>query len=177
MKKAFAALAAVSMTLLAALPASAQQLTPGVWTGTITLPGDRPFTVTYEVGRVDGALAIAMTSILVQEVVRFQDVELSGDELTFWWEPGLRVDCTLTRTEGGGFEGPCTPGGGSLRRLVGLMTCSVGRPTMQTEHRGGGAPACLSSIRYGPYVTSMAGCSGRRPKWQRPSSSWTRASG
>jgi hypothetical protein len=116
MKKTLAALAAVSMTLLTPLltplPASAQQLTPGVWTGTITLPGDRSFTVTYEVGRVDGALAIAMTSILVQEVVRFQDVDLSGDELTFWWEPGLRVDCTLTRTEGGGFEGPCTPDGG-----------------------------------------------------------------
>ncbi|HUF75005.1 MAG TPA: hypothetical protein VMM35_01945 [Longimicrobiales bacterium] len=112
MKNRVSALCAALILLAAAVPASGQQLTHGVWTGTITLPGDRPFTVTYEVGTIDGALAIAMTSILVQEVVRFQDVELSGNELTFWWVPGLRVDCTLTRTESGGFEGPCAPGGG-----------------------------------------------------------------
>jgi hypothetical protein len=69
-------------------------------------------TVSYEVGQVDGALAIAMTSVLVQEVIRFQDVELSQDELTFWWEPGVPVDCTLQRTESGTFEGPCEPRGG-----------------------------------------------------------------
>jgi hypothetical protein len=112
MKNPIPALVAALILLATALPASAQQLTPGVWSGTITLPGDRPFTVTYEVGTVDGGLAIAMTSILVQEVVRFRDVELSGDELTFWWEPGLRVDCTLRRTTSGTFEGPCAPGGG-----------------------------------------------------------------
>jgi hypothetical protein len=112
MRLAFAALAALSLASLAAAPpAVGQELEPGVWSGTITLPGDRPFTVTYEVGTIDGDLAIAMTSILVQEVVRFRDVELSGDELTFWWEPGLRVDCTLKRTESGSFEGPCAPGG------------------------------------------------------------------
>ena len=121
MNKVFAALLAVSMTLPAALPVSAQQLPPGVWTGTITLPGDRPFTVTYEVGTIDGALAIAMTSILVQEVVRFRDVALAGDELTFWWEPGLRVDCTLTRTESGTFEGPCTPGGGGTAAALTMV--------------------------------------------------------
>ena len=112
MKTPLAALAAALLLLAHAVPASAQELTPGVWTGTMTPPGGQPFNVTYEVGRVDGALAIAMTSILVQEVIRFRDIELSGDELTFWWEPGVRVDCTLRRTESGSFEGACAPGGG-----------------------------------------------------------------
>jgi hypothetical protein len=105
MKNPIPALGAALILLATALPASAQQLTPGVWSGTITLPGDRPFTVTYEVGTVDGDLAIAMTSILVQEVVRFRDVELSGDELTFWWEPPSRSLKNGSAPRAGGSRG------------------------------------------------------------------------
>jgi hypothetical protein len=93
-------------------PAAAQELTHGVWTGTMTPPGGRPVTVTYEVGLLDGVLAVAMRSLMVQEVIRFREVRLVGDELTFWWEPGVRVDCTLRRTAEGAFEGPCAAGGG-----------------------------------------------------------------
>ena len=113
MKNTIAALAVALAASVNALPVSGQELTPGVWSGTITLPGNpQPMNVSYEVGRVDGTLAIAMTSILVQEVIRFRDVELSEDALTFWWEPGVPVDCTLHRTDGGSFEGPCEPRGG-----------------------------------------------------------------
>lgn len=120
MKNTITALAVALIASATALPASAQELSPGVWSGTITLPGNpRPMNVSYEVGRVDGSLAIAMTSILVQEVIRFRDVELSQDELTFWWEPGVPVDCTLQRTESGTFEGPCEPrGGGPAGALI-----------------------------------------------------------
>jgi len=107
------ALAAGSL-LAAALaePASAQELAQGTWTGTMTPPGGQPLSVVYEVGRLDGALVVAMRSILVQEVIRFQDVRLEGDRLTFWWEPGVRVDCTLQRTEAGAYEGTCAGSGG-----------------------------------------------------------------
>jgi len=106
MSKATFAFAATLMAL-SAVPSSAQELTPGTWTGTMSPPGGQPFNVFYDVGSLDGALAIAMRSILVQEVIHFQDVRLEGDELTFWWEPGVRVDCTLRRTETGAYEGTC----------------------------------------------------------------------
>ena len=113
------ALAAASLLLAAtAPPAAGQELTHGVWTGSMTPPGGQPLRVTYEVGVLDGTLAVAMRSLIVQEVIRFQDVRLSGDELTFWWEPGVRVDCTLRRTESGTFEGPCTAGGGEAGALT-----------------------------------------------------------
>lgn len=37
----------------------------------------------------------------------FKDVRLEGSELTFWWDPGVRVDYTLERTPAGGSEGTC----------------------------------------------------------------------
>jgi hypothetical protein len=77
----------------------------------MTPPGGQPFTVSYEVGELDGRLAIVMRSVIVQEVIPFHDVRLQGEELTFWWEPGTRVDCRLARTSAGSYEGPCTDGG------------------------------------------------------------------
>ena len=95
-----------------AAPARAQELAQGTWTGTMTPPGGQPLSVVYEVGVLDGALVVAMRSILVQEVIRFQDVQVKEDELTFWWEPGVRVDCTLQRTDAGSYEGTCAGASG-----------------------------------------------------------------
>ena len=113
MKKRIApALAAAALLAFAASsPIAAQQLPYGGWTGTMTPPGGQPITVTYEVGELDGTLAIVMRAIMVQEVIPFHDIRVEGDALTFWWEPGIRVDCTLQRTSSGSYEGPCTAGG------------------------------------------------------------------
>jgi hypothetical protein len=117
MKRSFAA---ISLALLLGLapPSAAQELVHGTWTGTMTPPGGRPFEVTYQVGELGGALAVTMHSILVQEVIPFRDIRLAGDELTFWWEPGVRVDCTLRRTASGSFEGPCAAQGGAAGALT-----------------------------------------------------------
>jgi hypothetical protein len=77
----------------------------------MTPPGGQPITVTYEVGELDGALAIVMRAIMVQEVIPFRDIRVEGDALMFWWEPGIRVDCRLVRTASGTYEGPCSDGG------------------------------------------------------------------
>jgi len=121
MKTSIAALCVATAALLAPAPADTQELPSGIWTGTMTPPGGQPFNVSYEVGTRDGALAVAMMSIIVQEVIRFQDVRLAGDELTFWWEPGVRVECTLTRTDSGSFEGPCTAGGGGAAGAITMV--------------------------------------------------------
>ncbi len=120
MSKTFASFAATALIAgVTALPAAAQQLPYGGWTGTMTPPGGQPVNVTYEVGQLDGALAIVMRALMVQEVIPFHEVRAQGDELTFWWEPGIRVDCTLRRTATGSFEGPCSDGSD---RGAGMLT-------------------------------------------------------
>ena len=100
---------ATVLTLSVAPPARAQELTPGTWTGTMAPPGaPTGIPVTFVIGRTDGALSIVMRSAQVEGDMPFQDVRLDGSELTFWWEPGVRVDCALQRTEAGGFAGDCT---------------------------------------------------------------------
>ena len=92
-------------------PVGAQELERGTWTGTMSPPQVSPSVpVTYEVGEIDGALTIVITGI--GQSFSFNDIALDGDELTFWWEPGTRVDCTLLRKEDGSFEGICTEGTG-----------------------------------------------------------------
>ena len=120
MKRTAAGLGIV--TLLAmwiTTPVGAQELERGTWTGTMSPPQGASVAVTYEVGETDGALSIVMSAPGLGQSMTFSDVKLNGDELTFWWEPGSRVDCTLLRKEDGSFEGICTDGSGegTLRML------------------------------------------------------------
>jgi hypothetical protein len=105
------ALAVLAMS--GAAPAGAQELAQGTWTGTMTPPGGAAIPVTYEVGESGGTLSVVMRSVEVEGEMAFNDVQIVGSELTFWWEPGVRVDCTLLRTEAGSFEGSCSDGSGS----------------------------------------------------------------
>ena len=101
------------LAMWAATPLAAQELEQGTWTGTISPPDDGdPVAVTYEVGETNGSLSIVMSAPLIQPPMVFSDVKLEGDELTFWWEPCVRVDCALLRREDGSFQGMCTEGTG-----------------------------------------------------------------
>lgn len=99
--------AAALLALAAAAPADAQELLSGTWTGTMAPPGASGIPVTFDVGETAGALSIVMRSAQVEGDMPFQDVRLDGSELTFWWDPGVRVNCTLERTAAGGFDGTC----------------------------------------------------------------------
>ena len=103
---------AAFLALGAAAPAAAQELPSGTWTGTLAPPGASGIPVTFDVGETGGALSIVMRSAQVEGDMPFQDVRLEGSELTFWWNPGVRVNCTLARTPTGGYEGPCAGVGG-----------------------------------------------------------------
>lgn len=96
------------LVMAAATPMHAQQLESGAWTGAMSPPGEGSVPVTYLVAEVDGALSISMSAM--GESLPFSDVSLDGDELTFWWEPGPRVSCTLLRQDDGSFEGQCRDG-------------------------------------------------------------------
>ena len=99
---------AIVLALLWAVPAGAQELEHGTWTGSLVPPGPsaEPVPVTFEVQEADGALSIVMRNEILGEAP-FSDERLEGDQLTFWWEPGIRVDCALTRQGDGSFEGTC----------------------------------------------------------------------
>ena len=100
------------LTMWVTTPVAAQELERGTWTGTMSPPGSPSVAVTYEVSETDGALSIVMSVPEVGQSMAFSDVKLNEDELTFWWEPGTPVDCTLLRKEDGRFEGICTEGTG-----------------------------------------------------------------
>ena len=53
------------------------------------------------------ASASAALSFILTFTLRFNDVRLSDNTLTFWFEPGPRVECTLQRREDGAFAGSC----------------------------------------------------------------------
>jgi len=112
MKRTAPALGALILLALCIVsPAGAQELQPGTWTGVMSPPGGEGIPVTFAVGMTDGALSIVMDNAQLGEMP-FTDAQLAGDELTFWWEPGTRVDCTLVRQEDRSFEGTCSAGNG-----------------------------------------------------------------
>lgn len=102
----------VLLALGSAAPAGAQALAQGTWTGTMAPPGGEAIPVNFEVSESGGALSIAMMAVQVEGEMPFRDIQLTGQTLTFWWEVGVRVDCSLTRTQAGGFEGTCSDGTG-----------------------------------------------------------------
>jgi hypothetical protein len=104
---------AAMIALAAAAPSSAQELTAGTWTGTMSPPGGEPIPVEFQVSGAGAALTVVMTAAMVQDGIPFNDIRVEGPALTFWWEPGVRVDCTLTRDAAGGYAGSCSDGSGS----------------------------------------------------------------
>jgi hypothetical protein len=102
----------VLATMWAATSAGAQEIEPGAWTGTLTPPGGADVAVTYEVGDANGALSIVMNNPQLGDI-EFNDARLEGDQLTFWFAPGTRVECTLTRKEDRSFDGSCSDGRGA----------------------------------------------------------------
>ncbi len=93
MKRMLAGLGiSTGLAMLVTASVSAQELEPGTWTGTMSPPGNESVSVSYEVGETDGALSIVMSA--TGRSISLNEVALDGDELTFWWEPGPRVDAS-----------------------------------------------------------------------------------
>lgn len=118
----FAAALSVAATMLVVVPAGAQELALGTWSGTMTPPGAGPVPVAYEVSRSDSGLAIVMTSLQVEGEMPFQDVAYDGQVLVFWWDPGIRVDCALRWNSEGSLQGTCSDGSQSDADGAMLMT-------------------------------------------------------
>lgn len=97
------------LALCLAVPSSAiraQDIEHGLWSGAMTPPGAEPVPVMFQVGDFQGELRIVMSNPQLGPM-ELNDEVLEGDELTFWWNPGTRVECALHRQDDGSFEGVC----------------------------------------------------------------------
>jgi len=101
---------AAALTIAAVAPLQGQGLTQGTWTGTISPPGMEAIPVQFEVSGSGSALSISVTTALFPGAISLNDIRVEGTSMTFWFEPGPRVECTLTRDDTGGYAGPCTDG-------------------------------------------------------------------
>ena len=118
MKKA--AMLVMALLMLLGLPAvtAAQQIEPGKWTGRVAPPDGPAGDVTYDVTIRGDTIAIVVNAA-EHGTFPFHDVKLNRDTLTFWFEPGPRVECTLQRREDGTFAGSCKdPQGGIAQMLM-----------------------------------------------------------
>ena len=110
-----AALAVLTLTLAPA--ATAQSLEEGMWTGTMTPPGDGDgVDIGYEVKMDGDVLMIALVppadAGAEADRYEFSEIRMEDGNLVFWWQPGPRVDCVLEPIDGGGFEGECSDSSG-----------------------------------------------------------------
>ena len=93
-------------------PASAQEMAPGTWTGTLTAPGGMAIDVTFEVSGMGEDLAILFIwpedAPPEAEDMNLEEVALSDEGLTFVLPvPGVHVVCNLEGSEDGSYEGAC----------------------------------------------------------------------
>jgi hypothetical protein len=117
MKKLSIVLSA-ALPLLVLAPAHAQNLETGTWAGSVTAPGETlPMDVTYDVKMNGDTIGITVNAG-EHGTFPFRDVRLSDQTLTFWFSPGVRVECTLTRREDGAFAGPCRDSEGGNASMV-----------------------------------------------------------
>jgi len=101
---------AALLLLAAAAPSNAQELTTGTWSGTIAPPNTEAIPLQLEVSGAGPALSVLVTSVLIQGAIPLNDIRVDGTSVSFWWDLGVRVECTLTRDAGGGYAGPCSAG-------------------------------------------------------------------
>ena len=106
---------------LAILPAmaSAQKIEVGKWTGNVIAPDGDTVPTTYDVTLKGDTIGINVTAG-EHGSFSFNEVKLVDKTLTFWFQPGPRVDCALTRRDDGAFAGACKDSEGGTAQM--LMT-------------------------------------------------------
>jgi len=66
----------------------------------------------------NGRPAIVLSVPMANVSAPFHDVELKDNTLSFWWDPGVRVECALARKEDGSFAGDCSDSNGETGHLT-----------------------------------------------------------
>lgn len=114
----FAIVFSAALAVIPATAAHAQKLEAGKWTGSVTPPNEQGATaVTFEVTMKGDTLGITLNAG-EHGTFAFSDVALADQNLTFWFEPGPRVDCKLALREDGAYAGSCRDTEGGVASMV-----------------------------------------------------------
>lgn len=97
--------------------AHGQALQTGTWTGEIIPPEGFVNAVTYDVIATNDSLAITL-NVPNMGTIPFEDIALNADTLTFSWELGVALQCSLTLQDDGSFDGEC----GDAQGITGIVT-------------------------------------------------------
>jgi hypothetical protein len=101
------------MATVIAVPATAQDLTHGTWTGTLELQGGAEISVEFVVAPVGGAYEITMNAVNgVPSPVT--DVEIDGRKISFGW---AGFSCSL-QERNNQYSGDCEAADGSSSKLT-----------------------------------------------------------
>ena len=115
MKMKFAAL----LLLCVATPGlcAAQSLKAGTWTGSVTPPDGGLTVVTYDVTVIGDSLGVVIHAGEHGEFT-VRNGHYAEGKITFAFEPGITVRCTLARGEDGTFAGECLAEDGSVAHMT-----------------------------------------------------------
>jgi hypothetical protein len=117
MKKLPLVLMALIALVVAPRMAAAQKLEAGKWSGSVVAPGGDRVETTYDVTVKGDTIGISVNAG-EHGTFAFNDVKLADNTLTFWFQPGPRVDCKLARSDDGAFAGSCTDTSGGVAQMV-----------------------------------------------------------
>jgi len=98
-------------------PEDVQEMESGTWAGILVPAGDAAADVQFEVASGDHAISITMIIPGFGELP-LDDVTLEGETLSFSFDIGLVVKCSLARGDEGGFEGTCSSDDGNSGQLT-----------------------------------------------------------
>lgn len=90
----------------------------GTWTGFVTPPGMDRIDSSFDVAYNDDSLDVTLSVDGLDEPFRLHNVQAGDSALTFWWEPLMRVDCTLHSDDDGAYRGECLDGRGDVGPIV-----------------------------------------------------------
>ena len=107
------------LLLAVAAPAlcSAQTIKAGTWTGSVTPPDGGLTVVTYDVTVIGDSLGVVIHAGEHGDFT-VRNGHYAEGKITFAFEPGITVRCTLARGEDGNFAGECLAEDGSVAQMT-----------------------------------------------------------
>lgn len=98
--------------MLSALPVWAVELPVGKWSGSYSFADDDPLQVKYQVKKLvseQDPLLISwkITMNAAGVAIKFSEIQLLENQLSFRMNPGEEVSCLLNSGEGGVYKGKC----------------------------------------------------------------------
>ena len=106
---------ALMCVVCVARAAEAQDMAPGIWTGTFARPDAQALDVTFDVTGAEDSLSIVM--LIEDEEFEFESIRLTESRLRFTWDAGQTGSCVLVIQDDGGYEGECEVDGGENSSL------------------------------------------------------------